>query len=111
MENLVQKDSDSYATIQKFEALKELYQLTSAPNDNMDTVLVKTAAWKKKYGPVIGDLRKQTFFGKLFVSKSSTQTMVEELEPSLPTNRPMLPALRPALPLPENQGIGQIGFS
>jgi len=84
MEQLLQKEPYSQNTIEKFEALKTLYQQQAGvPNGNIEDALVGIKQWKEEHKAVISQLRDQSFFGKLFVSKSSTVAMADDIESSL----------------------------
>ena len=84
MERLLKKDTYGQNTIEKFEALKMLYQQQAGvPNGNIEDALVSIKQWKEDHKAVIIHLRDQSFFGKLFVSKSSTVAMADDIENSL----------------------------
>ncbi|AHE67736.1 hypothetical protein [Legionella oakridgensis] len=81
MENLLKKDPYGENTLAKFSALKQLYiQQAGIPMDDMEQALASIRTWKSMHQPVIEHLREQSFFGKLFVSVSSTKSMADEIE-------------------------------
>lgn len=84
MEQLLQKDPYGQNTIEKFKALKMLYQQQAGvPNGNIVDALNSIKQWKADHKAVISQLRDQSFFGKLFVSQSSTSAMADDIESSL----------------------------
>ena len=84
MEQLLQKDPYGQNTIEKFKALKMLYQQQAGvPNGNIVEALASIKQWKADHKVVISQLRDQSFFGKLFVSQSSTSAMADDIESSL----------------------------
>jgi hypothetical protein len=84
MEQLLQKDPYGQNTIEKFEALKVLYQQQAGvPNGNIEDALFSIKKWKEDQKTVISHLRDQSFFGKMFVSKSSTVAMADDIENAL----------------------------
>ncbi|WP_133126849.1 hypothetical protein [Legionella nagasakiensis] len=84
MENLLKKDPYGDNTIAKFSALKRLYvQQAGIPMDDVEQALDSIRQWKATSQPVIEHLRAQSFFGKLFVSVSSTKVMADEIESML----------------------------
>ena len=84
MEQLLQKDPYGQNTIEKFKALKMLYQQQAGvPNGNIVEALASIKQWKADHKAVISQLRDQSFFGKLFVSQSSTSAMADDIESSL----------------------------
>ena len=81
METLLKKDPYGENTIQKFEALKKLYnQQAGIPSDNIENALDSIQQWKEENKKIISQLRDQSFFGRLFVSTSSTQKMADDIE-------------------------------
>ncbi|ARG96921.1 hypothetical protein B6N58_04135 [Legionella micdadei] len=84
MENLLKKDPYSENTIQKFEALKNLYnEQAGIPDNDIEQALKSIRIWKSTNHDVICQLRAQSFLGKLFVSTSSTKAMADDIEDAL----------------------------
>ncbi|KTD35747.1 hypothetical protein Lnau_0731 [Legionella nautarum] len=88
MENLLKKDPYGENTIQKFEALKELYyEQAGIPSDDFQEALRSIQRWKENNNNklIISQLRAQSFWGKLgnclgINYASSTQKMVDDME-------------------------------
>lgn len=80
MEDLLKTDPYSDITIQKFDALKKLYcQQANIPSDNLDDALNAINQWKNENNKIINRLRDQGFFARRFVSRSTTNIMVDEI--------------------------------
>lgn len=84
MEALVTKAPYEKNTRDKFTALKELYaqQAGIAPDDIADSI-TSIQRWKATHREVIIQLRQQSFLGKLFTRRSSTEAMADEIEKEL----------------------------
>lgn len=86
MHHLLKKDPYSQCTQNKFKALKTLYQtLSGQPHDDLNVLLTSIQQWKNEYHASISPLRQQGLFGQLLNQlsisyKSSTQTLVDEIE-------------------------------
>ncbi|WP_347251997.1 hypothetical protein [Legionella sp.] len=81
MENLLKKDPYGENTIQKFEALKKLYnEQAGIPNNDLQQALDSIKRWKTTYQDVVCQLRAQSLLGKLFVWTSSTKAMADDIE-------------------------------
>ena len=84
MENLLKKDLYGENTIQKFQALKTLYnQQAGLPNGSLNEALDSIRQWRQDNQSVISQLRAQSFLGRLFVFKSSTEAMADNIENAL----------------------------
>jgi|GEM_PF-4571003 len=80
MEELIKKDPYGEETVDKFNALKKLYnEQAGLPNGDITQALVAIKNWKESNKDVISTLRSQSFFGKLFTKQSSTLSLTEDL--------------------------------
>ena len=84
METLIEMAPYADSTIQKFNALKELYyKQADIPDKDFAGALDAICQWKKEYGNLIGQLRNPNIFKNFFITQTSTQKMVNEIETSL----------------------------
>lgn len=84
MEKLLKIDPYGDCTIHKFEALKALYiEQAGIATGDINEALRSIMDWKKKHHLCINQFRRLDFFTKLFVSKTATANMADEIELSL----------------------------
>ena len=83
MEKLRKKAPHEKETFAKFEALRKLYEqeaeveVKENQNLNLKDIFERISAWKTKNSDAVTALRKQGIFGRVFVSKSTTEKMID----------------------------------